>query len=320
MSNALPVGVVQTLQVLTVLVCSPGLSGFIAHVEGRLQGRRGPRILQPYYDLGKLYRKETLVTDSASWVFVAAPFVAFVGYLSVPLLIPVLTSYPLPLGYQADILGGGFLLALAGFVTALAGADTGAPYAQMGSSRAMTFGALVEPTILFVVFTVAAVTATDLPYAEAATVRSAAGQIVRPGHLLAAAALFLAILADTGRIPVETHTSTLEFGMIDEGRTLEHSGPLFALFSHASMIKQMVLYTLLANVFLVPWGLSSTGSPGSVLLAIGALLGKAAVIGTVVALVDNSFAKLRLYKITEFCAAAFLLAVLALFTLFLGVS
>ncbi|HVA58909.1 MAG TPA: NADH-quinone oxidoreductase subunit H, partial [Mycobacteriales bacterium] len=268
----------------------------------------------------KLYRKETLVPENASWVFLAAPLVAFVGYLSVPLLIPVLTTYGLPLGYQGDILGGGFLLTLAGFVTALAGADTGAPYAQLGSSRAMTFGALVEPTILFVVFTVAAITATDLPYHEAATVRSAAGQIVRPAHLLAAAALFMAILADTGRIPVETHASTLEFGMIDEGRTLEHSGPALALFRHASAIKQLVLYTILANVFLVPWGLSSSGRPASVALAIGTLLAKAIGIGCVVAVIDDSFAKLRLYKITEFCAAAFVLSVLAVFTLFLGGS
>jgi formate hydrogenlyase subunit 4 len=106
--------------------------------------------------------------------------------------------------------------------------------------------------------------------------------------------------------------------MIDEGRTLEHSGPPLALFKHASAIKQLVLYTLLANVFLVPWGLSSTGTPVSLVVAVATLLAKALGIGLVVAVIDNSFAKLRLYKITEFCAAAFLLAVLAVFTLFLG--
>jgi formate hydrogenlyase subunit 4 len=80
------------------------------------------------------------------------------------------------------------VLALAGFVVSLAAIDSGSPYAQMGSSRLRTFGALGEPTILFVVFTVALTTHTDLPYAEAATLKSSAVQIFLPAHLLAAAA------------------------------------------------------------------------------------------------------------------------------------
>jgi formate hydrogenlyase subunit 4 len=102
----------------------------------------------------------------------------------------------------------------------VAALETGSPYAQLGSSRAKTFGAITEPVVLFVIFTVALVTGTDLPYALAATVRSSAGQIVRPAHLLAAAALFMVILYETGRIPVETHTGTNEFGMIEEARPL----------------------------------------------------------------------------------------------------
>ncbi len=162
---------IQALQDLTILLGAPLVSGTTAHVEGRIQGRRGPRILQPYYDLAKLFRKETVVPEGSSWVFLIGPVVAFGCYLIVPLLIPVLTTYGLPLGYMGDILGGGFVLALAGFAVAIAGTETGAPYAQLGASRAMTFGALIEPTILFVVFAVGIITATDLPYALAATVR-----------------------------------------------------------------------------------------------------------------------------------------------------
>jgi formate hydrogenlyase subunit 4 len=317
-SAGVPVGVVQTLQVLTVLLGAPLLSGAIARVEARLQGRRGPRVLQPYYDLAKLFRKETLVPEEASWVFLAAPVAAFACYLVVPLLIPVLTNYPLPLGYMGDILGGGFVLALAGFVVALAAADSGGPYAQLGSSRAMTFGALIEPSVLFIVFTVGLITTTDLPYAMAATIRSSAGQMVRPAHVLVAIAFFLVVLADTGRIPVETHAGTLEFGMIDEARTLEHSGPAFALLKWGSAMKQLILYTILVNVFLAPWGLAGSRRPGAVLLAIPVLLGKSLAVGCLFAVIDNSFAKLRLFRITEFIAAAFLLAVLAVLILYVG--
>ena len=309
---------VQALQVLTILFGAPLVSGVIAHAEGRLQGRRGPRILQPYYDLAKLFRKETVVTEESSWVFLAGPVVAFGCYLIVPLLIPVLTTYGLPLGYMGDILGGAFILALAGFSVALAGTESGAPYAQLGGSRAMTFGALIEPTILFVVFAVALITSTDLPYALAATIRSSSSEMVRPGHVLAAIAFFLVVLVDTGRIPVETHSGTLEFGMIDEARTLEHSGPPLALLKWGSAMKQLILYTILINVFLAPWGLAASGSPGNVVLAIPALLGKAMILGCIFAAIDNLFSKLRLFKITEFIAAAFLLAVLAVLVFYAG--
>ena len=314
----MPIPVIQLLQVLTVAVAAPGLTGVIARVEARLQGRAGPRVLQPYYDLAKLFRKEALAPEGASWFFLAAPVIAVAAYLTVPLLIPVLTTYGLPLGYMGDILGGGFLLSLASFLVATAALESGGPYAQLGASRAKTFSAITEQVVLFVVFTVALLTGTDLPYALAATVRSSAGQIVRPAHLLASAALFMVILSETGRIPVETHTGTNEFGMIDEARPFEHSGPYFALLKWGSELKQFILYTILANVFLAPWGLAATQRAGSVLLAIVALLAKAAVIGAVVAVIDNSFAKLRLFKITEFVAAAFLLAVLGVFTLYLG--
>jgi formate hydrogenlyase subunit 4 len=318
MAVTLPVAAIQALQVLTIAVAAPGVSGVIARVEARLQGRRGPRILQPYYDLRKLFAKESLAPAGTGVFFLLAPGLSLACYLTVPMLIPVLTSYPLPLGYMGDILGGGFILALASFVVAVAAAETGGPYAQLGSSRAKTFGAITEPVVLLVVFSVALVTATDLPYVLGATVRSGPDQIVRPAHLLASAALFMVILFETGRIPVETHTGTYEFGMIEEARSFEHSGPYLALLRWGSAAKQLVLYTILLDVFLAPWGLSSTARAGQVGLAILAFLGKAIALGCAVAIIDDSFAKLRLFKITEFVAAAFLLAVLGIFTLYLG--
>lgn len=318
MTATLPLPAIQALQVLTIALGAPGISGVIAHVEARLQGRRGPRVLQPYYDLAKLFRKESLAPEGAGPFFLLAPGFAFACYLTVPMLIPVLTSYPLPLGYMGDILGGGFILALASFVVAVAAAETGGPYAQLASSRTKTFGAITEPVVLLVVFTVALITTTDLPYALSAVVLSGPAQLVRPAHVLASAALFMVILFETGRIPIETHTGTLEFGMIEEGRSFEHSGSHLALLRWGSAAKQLVLYTILINVFVAPWGLASTTQVDAVLLAIVAFLGKCALLGCIVAVIDNSFAKLRLFKITEFVAAAFLLAVIGVFTIYLG--
>ncbi|WP_293058316.1 NADH-quinone oxidoreductase subunit H [Mycobacterium sp.] len=316
--TALPLPLIQALQVLTVAGGAPGVSGFIAWFEARLQGRRGPRIMQPYFDLTKLFGKESLTPNGAGPIFRLAPVVSFACYLTVPMLIPVLTDYPLPLGYMGDILGGGLILAFASFLVAVGAAETGDSYAQLASSRAKTFAAITEPVMLLVFFTVAMITTTDLPYALAATVRSGPDQIVRPAHLLASAALFMVILYETGRIPVETHTGTIELGMIESGRDFEYSGPDLALLHWGSAAKQLVLYVILLNVFVAPWGMAGSASPLEVGLAIPAILGKAALLGCVIAVIDNSYAKLRLFKITEFVSAALLLAILAVFTLYLG--
>ncbi len=305
---------IQVLQVGSVLVFGPLVTGVIARLEAIVQQRRGPRLLQPYYDIAKLLRKETVLPESAGPVFRTAPYVSFAAYLTVPLLIPVLTTFPLQLGYMGDILGGGFVLGLASFAVSLAAIDSGSPYAQLGSSRLRSFGALAEPTVIFVVFTVALITRTDLPYALVATLRSSAVDVLRPAHLLAATAFFMVVLAETGRVPLENHGSTLEFGMIEEARVIEHSGPGLALLRWGASMKQLILYVLFANVFLVPWGLAADPRLDHVLLAIGLLLAKALGIGLVIVAIESSFAKLRLYKIPEFTVASFLLAVLAVIT------
>ena len=102
--------------------------------------------------------------------------------------------------------------------------------------------------------------------------------------------------------------------MIDEARTLEHSGPGFALLRWGASMKQLILYVILANVLVVPWGLAGTHRLDHVVLAIGLLFAKALGIGAAVVVIESSFAKLRLYKIPEFTVGSFLLAVLAVIT------
>ena len=307
----LPDWAVQVLQVVVVLLLAPLITGVIARGEAIVQQRRGPRLLQPYYNIAKLLSKETVLPAPAGPLFRAAPYVSFAGYATVPLLIPVLTSFGLPLGYMGDILAGGLILGMAGFVISLAAIDSGSPYAQLGSSRLRSFGALNEPTVIFVVFVVALTTHTDLPYVLGATLRSSTVEVVRPSHLLIVAAFFMLVLNETGRIPIGSHGGTLEFGQIEEGRVAEHSGPGLAFLRWGSSVKQMVLYTIFANVLLVPWGLADSGRLDDVALAILLLAAKALTIGLAVIVIESSFAKLRLYKIPEFTVASFMLAVLA---------
>ncbi|MGI8903770.1 MAG: NADH-quinone oxidoreductase subunit H [Solirubrobacteraceae bacterium] len=307
----LPDWAVQVLQVVSILALAPLVGGIIARAEAIIQQRRGPRVLQPYYDILKLLRKETVLPAPAGPVFRAAPYVSFAAYATIPLLIPALTNFPLPLGYIADFFGVGLILGLASFTVSIAAVDSGSPYAQLGSSRLRSFGALNEPTVIFVTFVLALTTHTDLPYALGATLRSSATQVLAPSHLLMIAAFFMLVLTETGRIPVENHGSTLELGQIEEARVAEHSGPGLAFLRWGASVKQLLLFTIFANVLVVPWGLASTGRLDRVLVAIVLLLVKALGIGTVVVVIESSFAKLRLYKIPEFTVASFMLAVLA---------
>jgi formate hydrogenlyase subunit 4/hydrogenase-4 membrane subunit HyfE len=307
----LPDWAIQALQVIAILALAPLVTGIIARAEAIVQQRRGPRVLQPYYDILKLLRKETVLPAPAGPVFRVAPYVNFAGLATIPLLIPVLTTFGLPLGYMADFFGVGLIFALTSFVVSIAAVDSGSPYAQLGSSRLRSFGAFNEPTVIFVTFVLALTTHTDLPYAFGATIRSSAAQVVRPSHLLMIAAFFMLVLTETGRIPVENHGGTLEFGQIEEGRIAEHSGPGLAFLRWGSSIKQLLLYTIFMNVLVVPWGMASSGRLDVVALAIVLLFAKALVVGAAVVVIESSFAKLRLYKIPEFTAASFMLAVLA---------
>jgi len=310
----------QVCQVGVIGLLSPLLSGFIAMLDARVQSRRGPSVVQPYRDLIKLARKGMTVPQAANWPYFAGPVIAVAAYLTVPLLIPVLTGFPLPLGTMGDVLGGAFLLTLAGVCVAVAATDSGGVYPGLGASRAMTFGALAEPTLIFVFFTIALLTSTDNPYVLNHSLQNTLGQEFRASHLLVCAAFFMMLLLETGRIPIESASSTLEFGMIDDARTLEHSGPLFALLRWGSMLKQAILYVVFLNVLLVPWGVALSTSPWAVLLSLALLAAKAMVLALVMVAVGASFAKLRLFRITEFMGAGFVLSILAILVFYFGGS
>ena len=214
---------------------------------------------------------------------------------------------------MADFLGVGLILALASFAVSIAAIDCGSPYAQLGSSRLRSFGAFNEPTVIFVMFVLALTTHTDLPYVFGATLRVARRcEVVRPSHLLIVAAFFMLVLIETGRIPVENHGGTLEFGQIEEGRVAEHSGPGLAFLRWGSSVKQLVLYTIFdERAGGARGGWPPAAASGVVLAAIGLLFCKALGVGAAVVVIESSFAKLRLYKIPEFTVASFMLAVLA---------
>ena len=301
----------QIAQVATVLVLAPLIQGIIVQFEERVQRSQGPGIFQPYRDLWKLFHKQIVVPQTASWLFWVTPIVAFTCMLAVPILIPVLTNFPLPESDMGDILGGGFILTLGSFMVILAGLDTSSAYGGIGSSRAVMVSILAEPTLILVFVGITLLAKAMLPFVVNHLLVSSWPVYWSPAHLFLVAAFFILLLVETDRMPI--HSSThIEVYMIEEGRILEYSGPLLALLKWASAMKQFILYTIFSNVLLLPWGLSIEGTAIGALGAAAGLIVKFVIVACVVVFVETAQSRLRFYRYQEPLAASFLLAVLSI--------
>jgi formate hydrogenlyase subunit 4 len=303
--------ILQIAQVATIIALSPLLQGFILQWEERVQRARGPGIFQPYRDLWKLFHKQLVVPDSASWIYWTAPVVAFTCMLTVPILIPVLTDFPLPLSDMGDILGGGLILTFGSFAVVLAGLDSGSAYGGIGSSRSVMLGILAEPTLILVLVGITLLAKAMLPFVVNHLLVTQPSVYWSPAHLFLVFAFFVLLLVETDRLPI--HSSThIEVYMIEEARILEYSGPLLALLKWASMMKQFILYTIFCNVLTLPWGLSQHGTAmGALGAAIGLFLRMLLVVFVVV-VVETAQSRLRFFRYQEPLAASFMLAVLAI--------
>jgi formate hydrogenlyase subunit 4 len=309
--------VLQVLQVLTVICLAPFLQGIIVQFEERVQRGQGPGIFQPYRDLWKLFHKDTVAPETASWLYFVTPVVAFTCMMTVPILIPVLTNYPLPLSDMGDILGGGLILTLGSFMITLAGLDTTSAYGGVGSSRTVMVAILAEPTLILVFVGITLLAKSMLPFVVNHLLVQQPAAYWSPTHLFLVAAFFVLLLVETDRLPIHSNTH-IEVYMIEEGRILEYSGPLLALLRWASMMKQFILYTIFCNVLLLPWALSYQGTALGVLGSVLALMLKFTLVGCAVVVVDTTQSRLRFYRYQEPLAASFLLAVLAIIGTQLG--
>jgi formate hydrogenlyase subunit 4 len=255
-----------------------------------------------------------VISEHASWVFSVAPYVVFLSALLAGLMVPMLTAQA-PLSLFGGVLAVVGLLALGRFFLALGGLDPGSAFGGMGSSREMTIAAIAEPAMMLAIFTVAiGAGSTDLSQMVQAS-QGPAWKLFNPTHAMAFVALFIVLLAETGRLPVDNPATHLELTMIHEAMLLEYSGRYLALMEWGASIKQLVLMTLLSNVFF-PLGIATDTSPAALGLSALAFGTKLLVLAAEVVLVETTNAKLRLFRVPDLLSAAFVLATLALLSTF----
>jgi len=299
------------LQLSFFILVAPFLSGLITKIKNFLRMRIGQSIFQPYYNIIKLFSKGEVVSEVVSWIFKVTPFVVVSSTLTAALLIPVFIIFS-PAYYMGDFLALIFIFALGRFFLALAALDAGSSFGGMGSSREMFISSLVEPALCFVVFAI------SLQFGSTNIMAFSGAHPVTVSSIVIAVALFLAVIAETSRIPVDNQETHLELTMVHEAMILEYSGRSLALIELAAHIKQMIWFFLIAQIIfpIAAPGLSSlTG------LFFWGLwyFGRVFIIAIIVALVEVSVAKMRLFRVADFLGFISVLGIIAIICAILGV-
>ena len=303
------------VQLLFIAGTAPLLGGVIGRIKARIQNRRGASVFRPYADLWKLFRKEDLAPPTASLLFSLCPVILFAATLAAAAFIPALDASAL-FGSRGDFILLVYLLSMGRFFLMLGAMDGGSAFGGMGASREALVSTLAEAPLLLALAAIAIVAHSA---SMASIVQWTLGQhlfSLSPVHAFAFVALAIVTIAETGRVPVDNPTTHLELTMIHEAMVLEYSGPSLALIEWAGAIKLNLMFTLLIALF-APWGIATSASLPAVFIALGAWAAKMALLAAVLAALESSVAKLRMYLVPEFLGTACALSVLAVvFTVF----
>jgi formate hydrogenlyase subunit 4 len=302
---------IQFIEVLVALLAAPLFAGWIAQCRALLQNRTPPSIWLPYRNISKLLIKEAVLAEHASPLFRTAPYIVFGTMICAAAIVPSMGTN-LPFSDAADAIALVGLLATARVFMALAAMDVGTAFGSLGARREMMVGFLAEPALLIVIFVASLISqSTALP---AITERLATESFaLYPSLAFTAVAFALVLLAENARLPVDNPATHLELTMIHEAMLLEYSARHLALMEWSAALK-LFNYACIGMALFVPWGAATTEMPtvAALLAAIPILALKLLVSGAALAVAETAFAKLRVFRVPELLATAFLLAVLGL--------
>jgi formate hydrogenlyase subunit 4 len=281
-------------------LAAPAVPGIAVKTKSFLTGRRGAPVLQLYFDLWKLLRKGTVYSRTTTWLFRAGPIVVLASLIAAALFLP-LDGRRAPVGFAGDLVAFAGLLALGRFALVLAGMDTGSSFEGMGASREVTIASFAEPT-LFLCFIALVLATGDVSLggmlgAPLAAAWSSAGASLS----LVGVSLFVLLLAENSRTPVDDPATHLELTMIHEVMVLDHSGPDLALILYGSALKLALFGVLVVSVFVPRAGLSGPA-------ALAVLFGGLGVVAVAVGVVESVMARLRLSRVPQLLVGAGALA------------
>jgi formate hydrogenlyase subunit 4 len=299
----------QLLEITLAVLGAPLLTGWVNQCRAGLQNKSAPPLLLPYRTLHKLFNKESVVATHASPLFRATPYVVF-GCMALACAVVPSLSTDLPLASAADAIALVGLFAVARVFIALGAFDIGTAFGTMGARREMLVGFLAEPALLMVLFTSFLISGST---SLATIVENLAGRelAIYPALAFAGVAFTMVSLAENARVPVDNPATHLELTMIHEAMILEYSGRHLALIEWAASLK-LFAYSCIGLALFFPWGVARAGAPLDLFLALPVLIVKLALGGALLALIETASAKMRIFRVPEFLAGAFLLAVIGM--------
>jgi formate hydrogenlyase subunit 4 len=299
----------QIAAMLLALAGAPLLAGWVNQWRAWLQNRTAPPLTQPFRTLHKLFWKESVVAHDATAMYRISPYIVFACMLLACMIVPTLSTN-LPLAPAADAIALVGVFALARLFISLAAMDVGTAFGTLGARREMLVGFLAEPAFLMVLFTASLIThSTSL----ATIVSSLANRepTLLPSLAFAGVAFTMVSLAENARIPVDNPATHLELTMIHEALVLEYSGRHLALLEWAAALK-LFAYSCAGLAIFFPWGVAEANDYVALLFALPVLAAKLAVGGVLLAVIETLLAKMRIFRVPEYLATAFLLGVLAI--------
>jgi formate hydrogenlyase subunit 4 len=294
------------IHVLLACGLPPLLLGVINKIKALFAGRVGPPLLQPYYDLNRLFRKGSVVSTTTTWVFLAGPVVGLATGAIAALLVPLVGSAPI--SFTGDLILLAYLLGLARFFTTAAALDTGSPFEGMGAAREVTYACLAEPA-LFMGLLVLAGQSQSLRLAEMFGPPVALGWFTH-GDVLALVLLswIIVLLVENCRIPFDDPNTHLELTMIHEVMVLDHSGPAFGMILYAAALKLFIFGALVVRLALPV-------DSGRLWLDWPVFVGEMLVVSVLVGVIESTMARLKLTHIPVLLVASCLLSAFAIILL-----
>ncbi|HYU12831.1 MAG TPA: NADH-quinone oxidoreductase subunit H [Stellaceae bacterium] len=289
-------GLGSLLPPLVALVLAPLLPGLISRTKAFIAGRRGPPLLQPYWDIAKCLRRGAVYGNVTSWIFRLGPVVNLAALLAALLILPF-GGIQSPVSFSGDLIVLAGLLALGRFATVLAALDTGSSFEGMGASREVHFAALAEPAFLLALAVLARVTGAFSLTPVYHAIGPAAWTAALPTLALVAMTLLILALVENSRIPVDDPTTHLELTMIHEVMVLDHSGPDLGIIQYAAALKLWVLGSLLVGL-VVPLHGTDPVLDGAAMLFGMALL------SLVIGMIESAMARYRLVQVPQFIVGA----------------
>lgn len=306
--------IIEILDIVILLFLAPLFVGWVRTLKCWFQSRTSPGLFQPYRDILKLFSKDVVLAENASWIFRFTPYLVFGVTLLIGGIVPIL-SVNVPLSATADVIVLVALFGLSRFFTALAGLDIGTTFGGMGSSREMMIASLAEPGMLMTIFVASLVNhSTSLSQIVQTMIQE--GLVLRPSLAFAFLSFVMITLAETGRVPVDNPVTHLELTMIHEGMILEYSGRHLALIEWAGMMK-LFLFVAIGITLFLPWGIAFGGSIYGIAASFILLILKLLVVGAGIVLIETGLAKMRIFRVPEYLGTSFLFATLGMLSYFM---